>query len=365
MCTHLVYGFAKLESNEIKPYDPWLDLGKDEPGGGLDAYYRFTNGLKDQNPSLKTLIAIGGWNEGSEKYSAMASSETTRNTFADSVVEFLEKYNFDGLDVDWEYPSARGGDLANDKENLNHLLRVLRDRLSGKGKMLTMAVSANPRTVQSGYDIPTIVDLVDYISVMTYDYHGAFDTYTGHNAPLYAREDDEDLTFNVAFGINFWLAYGAPPEKLIIGLPLYGRSVQLADENNNGLAQAISGPGSNGTYSNEAGVLYYREICRNFDDDDWVKEWDANSLVPYMYNGDQWISYDNEQSLAAKVSKIKCFLIVLFHFFVANYIFRFTLQCKPIWVALCSGHWREMIMLINATKESIVYLSPRNRQCPM
>lgn len=96
LCTHVVYGFAKLESNEITAFDPWLDLSKDEAGGGLDAYARFTKKLKEKNPSLKTIIAIGGWNEGSEKYSAMASSAATRETFADSVVKFLDKYNFDG-----------------------------------------------------------------------------------------------------------------------------------------------------------------------------------------------------------------------------------------------------------------------------
>lgn len=192
--------------------------------------------------------------------------------------------------------------MANDKENLNDLLRLLRTKLGAK--MLTIAVSANPRTVMTGYDIPIVSALVDYISVMSYDYHGAFDTYTGHNAPLYAREDDVDLTFNVAFGINFWIANGAPSVKVIIGLPLYGRTVKLEDESKHGLLESISGPGDNGTYSNEAGVLYYREICQNFDKDDWIKEWDANSLVPYMYKGNQWISYDNEHSLALKVQTV-------------------------------------------------------------
>lgn len=302
LCTHLVYGFAKLEGNKIAAYDPWLDLSKDEPGGGLDAYNRFNVGLKDENPNLKTFIAIGGWNEGSEKYSLMASDEASRKTFVDSVVEFLDKYKFDGLDLDWEYPGSRGGDLANDKENLNKLLRLLRERLSDAGKMLTMAVSANPRTVVAGYDVATISSLVDYISVMSYDYHGAFDNYTGHNAPLYSREDDVDVTFNVAVGVNFWLSQGARREQIIMGLPLYGRTAKLADENKNGLLEKTIGPGDNGTYSNEGGILYYREICKKFDDEEWTQEWDSISMVPYMSNGDQWISYDNEKSLAIKVS---------------------------------------------------------------
>lgn len=299
----------------------------------MDAYSRFTTGLKEKNSALKTLIAIGGWNEGSEKYSKMASTVASRTTFADSVVQFLEKHNFDGLDVDWEYPSTRGGDEASDKDNLSALLRVLHDRLSSAGKMLTMAVSPNPRTVLSGYDVPTIVDLVDYISVMSYDYHGAFDNYTGHNAPLYPRADDLDQTFNVGFGINYWLMSGVPPEKLIMGLPLYGRSVQLKDENSNGLLQLAVDAGEKGIYSGEPGVLYYREICPNFDDEEWNKNWDPIAMVPYMYKGNQWISYDNEQSLAMKVSKENrisghIFVVFMDIRFLCNSLFRFMPQWK-------------------------------------
>jgi chitinase len=57
--------------------------------------------LRKQNPDLKTLIAIGGWNEGSEKYSAMARDPARRRVFVQSVVDFLKKYDFNGLDFDW------------------------------------------------------------------------------------------------------------------------------------------------------------------------------------------------------------------------------------------------------------------------
>lgn len=278
-------------------------MSKDEPGGGLDAYARFTKGLKEKNPYVKTLIAIGGWNEGSKKYSAMASSAPTRDTFVDSVLDFLNKYNFDGIDIDWEFPGSNGGH-ANDRNNFNALLRQLRDQLSSVGKMLTLAVSANPRTIQSGYDIQTIVGLVDYISVMSYDYHGAFDNYTGHNAPLFAREDDVDPTFNVAFGINYWISNGAPAEKLNMGLPLYGRVVQLADDKKNEIGAKIVGAGEEGPYSTEAGILYYREICQYLKQKEWTERWDPISMVPFMYKGNQWVGFDNEKSLALKVSII-------------------------------------------------------------
>ena len=83
--------------NKIKPLDAYNDL---KENWGKGAYLRF-NALKQINKKLKTIIAIGGWNEGSVKYSNMASNSESRKTFVESVVEFLDKYGFDGLDFDW------------------------------------------------------------------------------------------------------------------------------------------------------------------------------------------------------------------------------------------------------------------------
>lgn len=79
--------------------------------------------MREKNPELKTLIAIGGWNEGSLKYSQMAGDSSKRATFVQSVVSFLGKYGFNGLDIDWEYPANRGGSPG-DKENFVLLLKV-------------------------------------------------------------------------------------------------------------------------------------------------------------------------------------------------------------------------------------------------
>ena len=82
--------------------------------------------MKTINPELKTLIAIGGWGEGSEKYSDMARDAALRKTFVQSVVSFLQLYDFDGFDIDWEYPAARGG-APEDKENFPILVSELRE----------------------------------------------------------------------------------------------------------------------------------------------------------------------------------------------------------------------------------------------
>ena len=104
LCTHLVFGFAGLDQNThtIKSLDPYNDLYEE---WGRGAFQRFT-GLKEINPGLKTLLAIGGWNEGSTKYSEMASTPERRAVFIQSALDMVLEHNFDGLDLDWEYPGT-------------------------------------------------------------------------------------------------------------------------------------------------------------------------------------------------------------------------------------------------------------------
>ena len=183
----------------------------------LDGYKRF-NDLKKKNPELTTLLAIGGWNDGEEnktdlkKYSRMANDKELRRKFVDSVVTMLKKYDFDGLDFDWEYPGSRGGDPSIDKENFISLLTELRAAFDPYGFLLTVAVSAGKETIDIAYNVPKIMPLVDYISIMGYDFHGgSWENYLGHNAPLYSRPDETGLNFlfNVNYSVNYWLELGA------------------------------------------------------------------------------------------------------------------------------------------------------------
>ena len=86
-------------------------------------YERFT-AIKQQNPSVKQLIAVGGWNMGSPPFTRMVASDASRREFATTTVDFLRKHGFDGLDLDWEYPANRGSP-ASDRGRFIELLKVL------------------------------------------------------------------------------------------------------------------------------------------------------------------------------------------------------------------------------------------------
>ena len=262
LCTHINYGFAKLNeyTYEIQVFDPYLDDKKNT--WDLRAYERFNN-LRKKNPNLTTMIALGGWYEGSEKYSDMAKDPKLRENFVQSVLKFLKEHDFDGLDMDWEYPGSRLGDPATDKEDFIALLRELKEAFEEEGYVLTAAVSPGKKTIDTAYIVPELNKLLDWINVMAYDYHGGWEDQLGHNAPLYRRPDETDELskwFNVNYTINYWLELGAEKKKIVMGMPFYGRAWTLESTSEVKLHDDAKGMSPAGFISGEEGVLGYIEV---------------------------------------------------------------------------------------------------------
>ncbi|KAH9416601.1 Cht9p [Dermatophagoides pteronyssinus] len=304
LCSHIIYGFAGLSyDNKIRPLDPYNDL---KENWGKGAFLRFT-GLKKINRKLKTMIAIGGWNEGSVKYSNMAANPESRKTFVNSVMDFLERYDFDGLDFDWEYPGSRGG-KPEDKRNFVILLRELKQAFEPKGYILSSAVAAGKHFMDPAYDVPQISKYLDLINVMCYDYHGSWETRTGHHSPLYGRPNNpDDFQLNVNFSINYWISKGAPRNKLVLGMGTYGRAFTLRKAENHDVGSPAPQKGQAGPYTREGGSLGYNEICemKMKLGDRMKSQWDSYYMAPYSYWDRQWVGYDNVKSIEIKANYAK------------------------------------------------------------
>ncbi|KAK7113445.1 chitinase-3-like protein 1 [Littorina saxatilis] len=305
LCSHAIFSFAKLDGNHLTHYE-WNDLSTDWSKG----LYERMNDLKAQNPDLKTLLAVGGWNMGSASFTAMVANETSRQDFADHSITFLTQNGFDGLDLDWEYPGNRGSP-ADDKQKFTALVKQLRMTYdtyaasSGQTLLLTAAVAAGKGTIDTAYEVAEIAADLDFINLMSYDLHGGWEDKTGHNSPLYSHpsETGDDLYLNVDWAARYWVELGTPKDKLVIGVPLYGRTFTLSSSDTS-LGAPASGPGTAGSYTKEGGFLAYYEICTQLSSAD-VSEVIPEMKVPYMAKGDQWIGYDDPTSLREKVKYIK------------------------------------------------------------
>lgn len=204
LCTHLIYAFGGFtKDNALKPFDKYQDI---EQGG----YAKFT-GLKTYNKNLKCILAIGGWNEASSRFSPMVASPERRQQFVRNTIKFLRQNHFDGLDLDWEYPAFRDGGKPRDRENYAQFVQELREEFDRESKktgrprlLLTMAVPAGTEYIEKGYDIPKLNKYLDWFNLLTYDYHSAFEPAVNHHSPLLSLQEDDEYNFEAELNIvNF------------------------------------------------------------------------------------------------------------------------------------------------------------------
>ena len=372
MCTHLMYGFASvfkdangnyaLKSNDPNADHPsghvaqtslcpevcndpnfkpdWNDPNGERcqwpcsPSRSYRGYEGANVAMKRKNPSIKSLISVGGWNfndcncnncwgQGAatcEIFSTIAASEGQTRAFAKNIIQFCRNWGFDGFDLDWEYPVVAGhnsnrrdanGDFVETPEDYNNyisMLRILREEFHNENAnnplLLTAAVGVGKSTVEKAYNIPAMSEYLDLINLMTYDLHGGWDPYTGCNANLHATDEDskrDGYPLSVSWAVDYWIEHSGKPGILNMGLGAYGRGWKLSNPSDSSYGAPASGASAEGPSTKESGYLSFYEIEHEIESGA-TRHYDTERECPYIVTaGGEWVGYDDKQSLKAKL----------------------------------------------------------------
>ena len=257
--THLNYAFGHVN-------DTFDGVRIDNP-----ERFRQMIGLKEKYPHLKVMLSIGGW--GSGRFSEMAASDSLRKAFANDCNKLIEEYKFDGIDIDWEYPTIDWAGISSsedDTANFTLLMQDLRRAISSE-KLLTLASSSTARYI----DFKSVAPIVDFVNLMTYDMSDG----DSHHAPLYSSVITSEMTADKS--VRLHREAGLTDDKIVLGIPFYGRGVR------------------NGEH-------YYCDFKDIKPTEGESEAWDAEAQVPYLTDaeGNFVFGYDNPRSVAVKCAYI-------------------------------------------------------------
>ncbi len=279
--THLIYCFGNLAGDEFRLRETTDTLAVQK-----------LIGLKKTFPHLKIMVSLGGWG-GCATCSEVFSREDGRKRFSASVRAMVDYFHVDGLDLDWEYPVVQGFPghkrSPDDKQNFTLLLEEIR-RESPKDFLLTFASGGYGGYIDSAIDWKSVVPLVDFINIMSYDLVHGYSTVSGHHTPLYSTPKQVESTDHA---VEMMAEAGVPKEKIVIGAALYARVFRIQKGNAVDLYQPCI----------FEYTFPYKESEKFLSvDGGFELRFDTTAKAPYaIHKSKRWLAtFDNERSISLK-----------------------------------------------------------------
>lgn len=273
------YAFALLKNGEATS-DHWMSI-------------RQASAWLKKHPGVEGVLSVGGW--GADGFSQACATSEGREKLANSLVALMDEHGFMGIDIDWEYPGSKAGGIAasdKDEENWYSLLALLRKQLDakeaedGRKRLLSVAVGAGAEQLKR-VDGARLNGLVDQVVLMAYDL-SFFNKTTAHHAGLYPSGEKADTG---AWAVNKLLESGLEADKLLLGVPAYGRVWRQVSGGGNGLGQRAA------TSGNKA--ITFDEMQR-LSGEGYEHYYDETAQAGWYFNHQNFVSGEDEQSLAAK-----------------------------------------------------------------
>lgn len=280
--THVNLSFAKVvDTNGTVEFDPY-----DE-----NKLLMF----RKQNPQMVISLAIGGWGAGN--FSEASRTLENRKNFCETTLNYIKKYDLDGIDLDWEYPCCGDSGIsfsADDKVNFTLLMEDLRESLNNlslttrKNYILTFAAGAQEKLVDC-VELEKLDKLTDFMNLMTYDMGGSFGV-AGHHASLYQSDVCENK--GGAYYVDLYVNNGYSKNKIVFGAAFYGRGATGVKQ----IGSSITG--KEGLYFD------YHDIVENLKRDDVEMIFDQKAKAAYCFVDDAFITFENGEAIRAKIDYV-------------------------------------------------------------
>lgn len=377
--SHLNYAFGvPAADGSCAPGDVWADFQRPypaeesvdgvaddsaNPDQHLFGNFNQLRKLKAEHPGLKLLISIGGWT-GSVYFSDAAATPASRAAFAKSCIDTFIKGDlptggwptqaggpgsgagvFDGIDLDWEYPGIDPGNGAHhspaDKHDATLLFQELRSQLdalgaqTGEHYLLTAALPAGSVNSVGSFELPEVAGPLDWVNLLTYDFHGQWDPWTNFNSPfaldpLDPTPPDLKPTWNTSGTVDLYLSHGVPADKLVVGVPFFAQQYIRVPAAGHGLYQPFDNAGLDPNvldWDKTPTPTYHDlvDVARVVTPTDsqgngakglegYGRYWDDAAGEPWLYNpatqrlGETtgvFVSYDDPHSVAERVRLVR------------------------------------------------------------